>query len=276
MFLDTVIFVLQEILEASLLISMLLVLATNLRVLWPERFLRLDDWLPYALGWGIAGAALYGWYMPSTSAWFGYAGYEVINAFLQGLMIAVLGLCCMTLRLTGALPLNLRLARGCMIVVVICGIVREGSEIMLYLQGLISQPENLTPVLLGTLTATGIGISSGLLLYFLLCSVPPLIALRTSLALLALFAGNMAAQAVQLLTQAGWLPDTVQVWNSAALLSEDSLTGRVLYTLVGYEANPSLAQLLAYLAAVLVIAQSALFRHAWLILSNASSVSPRS
>jgi high-affinity iron transporter len=42
------------------------------------------------------------------------------------------------------------------------------------------------------------------------------------------------------------------VWDSAWLLSEDSLAGRTLHTLVGYTDQPTQMQLLVYLAVLAV------------------------
>lgn len=264
MFLDAVVLILQEILEASLLISVLQILTSSLRRIWPAAFPIRNDWLYAALGWGFGGAVLYGWVMPFTATWFDYAGYEVINALLQAIMIGGLVLFCAMLSLDSGKVTNAKLVRACMVAVVACAIVREGSEIILYLQGIMQQPQNVTPVMLGALMAAGIGGSSGLLLYFVVCSFPAVIALRLTLLVLALFAGNMAAQATQLLTQADWLPYTAELWNSASVISEESLTGRVLYALVGYEANPSLLQVIAYVAALLLIVLSTLFKNVWL------------
>jgi high-affinity iron transporter len=87
--------------------------------------------------------------------------------------------------------------------------------------------------------------------------------LRIGLILLALFAGNMAAQSIQLLTQADWLASTPQLWDSSALLTEYSVTGQLLYALIGYEATPSLAQAISYVAAMLLLASTPLFRQSW-------------
>jgi high-affinity iron transporter len=151
-----------------------------------------------------------------------------------------------------------------MIAVVALGIVREGSEIILYLDGVLGQNGNITPVTLGGLMAAGLGCSSALLLYYFLNALPAVRALRTTLVLLALFTGNMASQAALLLTQADWLPYTPEAWNSSALLSEQGIAGQVLYALVGYEANPSVVQVVVYAAAALVVAVTPLFRRVWL------------
>lgn len=263
MFLDSLILILQEIIEATLLISVLLVLGRTLRRLWPQVPPLGMRWVGVALGVGIAGALFYGWIMPVTSSWFDYAGYEVLNALMQATMIVLLVPCVLMLGPAHATPERVALARAGMVAVVALGIVREGSEIILYLNGVLGQGGNMTPVTLGGFMAAGIGCSSALLLYYFLGALRPTTALRTTLVLLALFTGNMASQAVLLLTQADWLPYTPEAWNSSALLSEQGIAGQLLYALVGYEANPSVLQAAIYAAAALVVAITPLFRRAW-------------
>lgn len=261
MFLSAVILILQEILEAVLLLGILLVLTRHLNAL-PAAGEHIPlRWALMALITGAVGAIGYGWMMPTVSVWFDYVGLEVVNAGLQGCIIAgLLILVFLPLRAGSSAALVLK---TCMIVVVALCIVREGAEVILYLQGILGQPENLAPVVLGGLMATGIGLSSGLLLYYGLNSLPERSSFRAAMVLLALFAGNMAAQAVLLLTQADWLPYTPQLWDSSALVAEYSVTGQLLYALVGYEANPSLLQAGVYGLAVALVMVSPLFRSAW-------------
>lgn len=266
MFLSAVILILQEILEASLLISVLLVLTSILRKLWPGAFTVERRWVVSAIVTGLAGAWLYAWLTPEVSLWFDYAGYEVVNASLQYITIGFVLVFCYLIN-AGVLARTqdgyARLARVCMILVVAISIVREGSEIILYVQGILGQRENISPVMLGALVATGIGISSSLVLFHALGTLPRQWTFRVAMLLLALFSGNMGAQATQLLTQADWLPYTPQLWDSSFLVNESSITGHLLFALVGYQANPALLQAGVYLVAVVLIACSPLFRTAW-------------
>ena len=52
---------------------------------------------------------------------------------------------------------------------------------------------------------------------------------------------------------AGWNIFTATVWDTSWLIKEDSITGRLLHTLVGYSEAPNGAQLIAYGATILVI-----------------------
>ena len=56
------------------------------------------------------------------------------------------------------------------------------------------------------------------------------------------------------LQNGGWLEFfTATVWDTSWLVKEDSITGRLLHTLVGYSEAPNGAQLIAYGATILVI-----------------------
>lgn len=71
--------------------------------------------------------------------------------------------------------------------------------------------------------------------------------LTESIADLAGLAGQMA----RFLIQADWLPPLVTpLWDTSFLLSGDSLAGRILHALVGYEPNPSGMQMLFYAGAL--------------------------
>jgi len=64
----------------------------------------------------------------------------------------------------------------------------------------------------------------------------------------------MAAQCVFFLEQAGISPGlTATAWDSSALLSETSWKGRILHTLIGYSDQPSIMQLLTYVATLTII-----------------------
>lgn len=147
--------------------------------------------------------------------------------------------------------------------VIALGVVREISEIIIYVTGIATQPENVSPVMLGSFIALGIGASGGILLFYILINLSELWALRSCMVLLALFTGNMASQACLLLTQADWLPYTAELWDSSSLLPEYTVPGQLLYALVGYEATPSILQGLCYVIAMLLILFSPLFKITW-------------
>ncbi len=63
----------------------------------------------------------------------------------------------------------------------------------------------------------------------------------------------MLAQATLQLNQADWLQAGPALWDTSSWLPEQSIVGRLLYALVGYESNPSTAQVVAYLAGAVAV-----------------------
>jgi high-affinity iron transporter len=76
-------------------------------------------------------------------------------------------------------------------------------------------------------------------------------------ALIAFLAAGMAAQCIYYLEQANIVTIlSARLWNTSEILSEKSMIGRVLHTLVGYSDQPTSLQGLAYiftLAAIFVL-----------------------
>jgi high-affinity iron transporter len=72
--------------------------------------------------------------------------------------------------------------------------------------------------------------------------------------LLVLFAAGSLAHAVHEFNEAGWIAPLIpHVWDASVLLPDDSAVGIVLNILFGYNANPSLTEVSAYLGYLLVV-----------------------
>ena len=100
----------------------------------------------------------------------------------------------------------------------------------------------------------GLALAAGvcLLTYFGLMRIPQRALFTTTTVLITLLAAGMAAQAVAFLERANLLTplDTV-VWDSGWLLSEGSIAGRTLHTLIGYTDQPTQMQLVVYATVLL-------------------------
>lgn len=266
MFLNSVILVLQEMIEAALLISVLLVFTHLFQRSWDKSFVLRTSWVALSIVIGALGAALYSYYTPQISEMFDYVGQEILNAsihLLSLLLVCLLAFLVPNSRFARDVAGRARLAAFCMTGIVMLAIVREGSEIIQYVGGIAGQEENFTAVVLGGFIGAGIGVSTGVLLFYGLINLSVNWSFRISLGLLCLIAGNMGSQAVLLLTQADWLPFTPIAWNSSAALPENSIVGHLMYALVGYEATPSILQVCIYLLGVVLIVISPLFRKSW-------------
>lgn len=139
-------------------------------------------------------------------------------------------------------------------VVVAVAVLREGSEVALFLYGVAaSDGGSAASLTIGGLMGLALGVAVCLLTYFGLMRIPPRALFATTTVLITLLAAGMAAQAVAFLQRANWLTplDTV-MWDSGWLLSESSIVGRALHTLVGYTDQPTGMQIVIYLAVILV------------------------
>ena len=280
MFINAVVIVLQEILEAALMLSLLLALlrhfneSVSITGYFRPLFLK-QRWAAYSIVLGFVCSWLYSDNLGKISESFDYVGLEVMNAMIHSLscifLVAIAwlfpvsgegsneigGVISSSIR-TGSLALS-------MVLVVTLAILREGSEIIQFAGGVLGQHQSGLSVLYGGLVGAGIGVSTGVLLYFGLSGLAAPWSLRACTLLLALTAGNMAAQAVLQLVQADWLPYTAIAWDSGALLDEASVLGQLSFALIGYESTPSWLQVIAYAVGVVAVGLSASTRFAWRI-----------
>ncbi len=71
--------------------------------------------------------------------------------------------------------------------------------------------------------------------------------------ILMLFAAGLLADAVQNMQQLGWLPfGTHALWNSSGFMSESSSVGDVFHNLLGYAEQPTVLQVVVWVAYVVV------------------------
>ena len=137
--------------------------------------------------------------------------------------------------------------------VVSLAVMREGSELVLMLQGLFvgQARDGLFRQFLVGLAAGGL---TGVLLYTGFLALPIRRVFQLTNGLLILIAAGMAARAANFLVQAGLLPPLRdRVWDTSSIISEQSTLGQILATLTGYIAHPSGMQLLSYGATLIVI-----------------------
>ena len=67
--------------------------------------------------------------------------------------------------------------------------------------------------------------------------------------LLILFAAGLIAHGVHEFNEVGWIPAIIEhVWDINPILNEKSTFGAMLKALFGYNGNPSLTEVIAYLA----------------------------
>ena len=139
---------------------------------------------------------------------------------------------------------------------VVCGlaVAREGSEIVLFVYGIVAaQGGSAYQLLTGGLIGLVGGVAIGAALYLGLLTIPLRHLFAVTSWLILLLAAGMASQGAAFLLQADLLPPLGNLWDTSRILSEQSLMGQALHALVGYVARPTGIQLVFYLGTVVLI-----------------------
>lgn len=256
--LATLLIVFREVIEAGLIVG--IVLAASRGV--PRRSL----WVAYGVSGGVLGACLVAAFAGEIESLFQGSGQELFNAAVLLLAVAMLTWhnvwmsshgreIAREMRTVGAQVAAGERTLGALAIVVGVAVLREGSEVVLFLYGIASQPGTTNASLLagGALgLAAGAGMSA--LMYYGLLAIPAHKLFRVTSGLITLLAAGMAAQAVLFLQQAGYLQMLMgTVWDTSWLISEDTIAGRLLHTLVGYSDAPNGAQLIAYSLTIIAV-----------------------
>jgi high-affinity iron transporter len=256
--LATLLIVFREVIEAGLIVG--IVLAASKGV--PGR----SWWVGYGAAGGVAGACLVAAFAGQLASLFEGSGQEYFNASILALAVCMLTWHNVWMASHGrAMAKEMRslgadVAAGqrpliALSLVVGVAVLREGSEVVLFLYGIAtSGGTSAMAMLIGGILGllTGAGVSA--LMYFGLLTIPAGRLFAATSSLITLLAAGLAAQAIAFIQQAGAVEVlTAPVWDTSWLLSDGSLIGRLLHTLIGYTDQPSGAQLIVYLATIAVI-----------------------
>jgi high-affinity iron transporter len=139
-------------------------------------------------------------------------------------------------------------------VVVGLAVLREGSEVALFLYGILMSGESVFSLFVGGLAGLALGAATSVATFYGLVSIPARHLFSATSALITLLAAGLAAQCVGFLQQA-WIITAWSdpVWDTSGLLSDKSIFGRVLHTLIGYTDQPTGMQIVAYVATLVAI-----------------------
>lgn len=140
-------------------------------------------------------------------------------------------------------------------IVVGVAILREGSEIVLFMYGIAaSSSSGFADMALGSGLGLAAGIALGFVLYFGLLKIPLRYFFSVTSWMILLLAAGMAANGANFLNQADILPALgYGIWDTSWLLSDQSFLGKILHILIGYSAQPSGIQILFYTLTILVV-----------------------
>jgi high-affinity iron transporter len=256
--LATAIIVFREALEAALVIT--IVLAATRGVL--KRGL----WVSGGVALGALGALVLAFFADQVAAAASGFGQELVNATVLLIAVAMLGWHNVWMNQHGReLALDLKHVGNAvrdgtrplyaLAAVVGLAVLREGSEVVLFLYGVAaSAPGQGSAMAGGGVLGFAAAAALGALGYFGLVHIPAKHLFTVTAWLVLFLAAGMASQAAQFLVQADMLPAWGEaVWDTSRLLSDESIAGRVMHTLIGYTARPDGIQIAAYLATLAII-----------------------
>jgi len=249
--------VLREVLEASLIISVVCAATRGI----PDR----GRWVGFGVASGVGGALLVAAFAGAIASAVSGIGQEVFNASVLLAAVVMIGWHAIWMSSHGkALVTKLKSVGSevsvghrplaALLVVVAIAVLREGSEAVLFVYAQAANGSDWIDLVAGVGGGILGGAAIGLALYLGLLRIPMRYFFTATNWLLLLVAAGMAAQAANFLVQADLLPAMgARLWDTSALLSDRSLFGQTLHALIGYDARPAGIQLAFYFVTVVII-----------------------
>jgi high-affinity iron transporter len=223
-------------------------------------------WITGGVLAGVLGACVVALFTGGLSELFGGSGQEVFNASILGFAVLMLTWHNVWMARHGReLVAELRAAGEAVVagskslwalaIVVAIAVLREGSEVVLFLYGVAAAQGGASwAMVAGGVAGLVLGASVCLLTYLGLITVPTRYLFSVTSALIALLAAGMAAQAIAFLEQANIVTALDQtVWDTSWILSDSSFLGRALHTLIGYVDQPTAMQVVVYAMTLFII-----------------------
>jgi high-affinity iron transporter len=256
--LGALIIVFREVIEAGLIIGIVLAVTRGV----PRR----GVYVTGGVGAGVLGACLLAVFAGELSNALEGIGQELFNA---GVLIFACGMLAwhnvwmashgreMAAELRGV---GQQVKEGgkdltALALVVAVAVLREGSEVVLFVYGVAASGKETVGAMLASGFA-GLALGAGLsaLMFYGLVKIPAKALFGVTTALITFLAAGMASQAVVYLQQAGLVEAWSRtLWDSSHILADNSFAGRMLHVLFGYVDQPSGMQVAVYLAVLLGI-----------------------
>ncbi len=254
----TFLIVFREVFEAGLIVGIVLAAMQGV----PHR----GKWVAGAIAAGVAGAGLLALCASSLAGAFSGNGQEIFTACVLGVATVMLGWhnvwmashgreIAQQMKTMGKAVAGGEESMLAMAVVVAIAVLREGSEVVMFLYGVAMSSQEGTPAMLaGGAGGLALGALITWLLYRGLVAIPMKHFFTVTNAMITVLAAGMAGQAASVLAHADIIPSWgYELWDSSSILSEASLLGRALHALVGYSDRPVGVQAAAYLLTIVTI-----------------------
>jgi high-affinity iron transporter len=250
--LAALIIVFREAFEAGLIIGIVMAVTRGVN--------QRSSWIAGGVAGGVVGACIVAVFAGALSQAFAGFGQELFNAAILLVAVAMLTWhnvwmarhgreLAAEMRAAGEAVISGSKSLAGLAVVVGIAVLREGFELVLFLYGVVAAGGSSS---LGIIAGSAIGLLLAVvvcfLTYFGLLNIPGRYLFSVTSIMIAFLSAGMAAQAIAFLEQANLVTalDSI-VWDTSWILSETSIVGRALHTLVGYSDQPTGMQLVVYL-----------------------------
>ena len=251
------IIVFREVFEAGLIIGIVMAATQTIP--------RHGIWVSGGVAAGVLGSCIVAVFAGALSQAFEGIGQELFNATIMLIAVAMLTWhnVWMTrhgkelvakFKATGQAVADGSKSLFALALVVCVAVLREGFEVVMFLYGVLAS-EGVGQVMIGGAFGLVLGALVCFVTYRGLLNIPQRHLFGVTSIMIAFLAAGMAAQAILFLEQANVV--TVlggTVWDTSWLLSEGSMFGHLMHTLVGYTAQPTALQLLFYVGTLVVMA----------------------
>lgn len=251
------IIVFREVIEAGLIVGIVLVATRGV--------LGRGKWISLGLLGGVLGASMVAAFAGAISDAFAGTGQELLNASVLGIAVAMLMWHNAWMARHGRemaaemVKVGEEVTKGkrpltALALVVGLAVLREGSEVVLFLYGIVAAGATAWQLLTGGLLGLAAGAAFTGLTYIGLVAIPSRYIFTATTLLITLLAAGMAAQAVQFLDAAGILTIlTASLWDTSAWLPQSGIIGTALHALMGYNERPSVMQVIVYIAVLVAM-----------------------
>jgi high-affinity iron transporter len=250
--LSTAIIVFREVLEMAIVIGIILAATRGLagRMLW----------IGGGFAGGAAGAGLVAFFTETISRQASGLGQELMNALILFTAALFIGWTALWMRkhfrdMTSHIrQVGQEVAHGhlplySLFFVIALAVLREGSEIVLFVYGMVISGQGVVSIASGILLGAVLGLMAGIMIYAGLLKMSAKYMFKVTNVLLILLVAGLSAQGAAFLSAAGYFSDyAATLWDSSWLVSDASLAGKALHGLIGYSAHPTVIQGIFYIA----------------------------
>ncbi|MFY9643195.1 MAG: FTR1 family protein [Rhodomicrobium sp.] len=256
--LGAAIIVFREVIEAGLIVG--IVLAATEGVLGRTKY------VIGGIAAGVLGASLLAAFAGTLSNALEGMGQEVFSASILAIAVVMLAWHNVWMAKHGReLAAELKAAghavaaghKTLMALATVVGIavLREGSEVVLFLYGnMVANNSGLWDVASGFVIGLAAGAALSMAMFLGLVLIPTRYLFSVTTYLITFLAAGMASRCVHFLDQADILNVlSTTAWNTSWLLPSDTLAGRILQTLIGYDDRPSIMQVIVYITTLAAI-----------------------